>query len=96
MFLKYKQEASGYPDHIQSESDKDNYINEYYEKEGIYLDKNNIKFNSGLRSVMKLILNSFWGKFGMKTDKMLVKFINNLKDWYDLISNDEYVVHDVE
>ena len=96
MFLKYKQEASGYPEHVVTDKDKDNYIKEYFEKEGISLEKNNIKYNSGMRSVMKLILNSFWGKFGMKTDKMQVKFINNLKDWYELISNDEYVVHDVD
>jgi len=38
-------------------------------KQGIVLDKLDIKQNSGLRSVAKLCLNSFWGKFGQPLDK---------------------------
>ena len=49
LFLKYKQEASGYPDEVTSN----------LQKEGNRLASENIELNSGLRSVMKLILNSF-------------------------------------
>ena len=59
MFLKGKQEASGYPDEVKTEIEKDEYIKKYYEKEGVLLDKNNIKLNSGMRTVTKLMLNSF-------------------------------------
>ena len=69
MFLKYKQEASGFPEDVTSDQQKDDYISNYFEKEGVQLDKNNIKYNAGLRSVMKLMLNSFWGRFGMQTNK---------------------------
>ena len=59
LFLNYKQEASGLPDDVKTEEEIDSYIANYYEKEGIMLDKHNIKKNPGLRSVTKLMLNSF-------------------------------------
>ena len=61
-FLKKKLEASGYPDYVETEEDKENYIQTCYEREGVTLDKANIKKNPGLRSLAKLCLNSFWGK----------------------------------
>ena len=63
-FLKLKQEASGYPPHIKTEQEKDKYIQEYLDHEGILLDKESIVKNAGLRSLSKLALNSFYGKFG--------------------------------
>ena len=41
-FLKLKQEASGYPTHIKTEEEKQAYIQEYLDHEGILLDKNSI------------------------------------------------------
>ena len=35
-FLKLKQQASGYPSEIQTECEKDKYIAEYFEHEGIF------------------------------------------------------------
>ncbi|XP_063435835.1 uncharacterized protein LOC134716758 [Mytilus trossulus] len=59
LFLKIKQEASGFPPHCQTEEDKREYIRLYKEKEGIDLDYDSIKVNPGLRSLAKLCLNSF-------------------------------------
>lgn len=56
-FLKFKQEASGWPEWCTTQSDKDKYVRDYFEKEGIYLDPNNIKKNPGLRALAKLCLN---------------------------------------
>jgi hypothetical protein len=95
-FLKGKQEASGFPDNISTEKDKENYINDYYENEGILLDKQNIKFNSGMRSVTKLMLNSFWGRYAMNSNKMQVKFISKINEWYELITDDKYEIHDID
>jgi hypothetical protein len=47
MFLKLKQESSGYPFWVQSEEDKDRYIEDYRRVEGIALDKASISKNSG-------------------------------------------------
>ena len=61
MFLKIKQEASGYPKHCVTDEQKQRYIDEYYEHEGIRLDPNKIEYNPGLRWLAKLMLNSLWG-----------------------------------
>ncbi|GFQ82228.1 uncharacterized protein TNCT_105281 [Trichonephila clavata] len=69
LFLKIKQEASGYPKGCLSDQQKSEYIISYSEKENIYLDKNSINVNLGRRSVAKLALNSFWGRWGMNLNK---------------------------
>ena len=63
MYLKIKQEASGYPKHCVTDEQKQQYIDEYYEHEGIRLDPNKIEYNPGLRFLAKLSLNSLWGMY---------------------------------
>ena len=63
MYLKIKQEASGYPKHSVTDEQKQQYIDEYYEHEGIRLDPNKIEYNPGLRLLAKLALNSLWGTY---------------------------------
>ena len=65
-FLKFKQEASGPPDWIKTESDMNTYIQEYAQKEGVSLIRWNITKNPGLRALAKLCLNSFWDRFGQR------------------------------
>ena len=77
-FLKLKQQASGYPDHVHSEQDKDDYIEQYLIHEGILLDKNSIEKNPGLRSLSKLALNSFYGKFGQRNNMKQSQNFNEL------------------
>ena len=66
LFLKIKQEASGYPKHCVTDEQKQRYIDEYYEHEGIRLDPNKIEYNSGLRFLAKLMLNSLWGTYNLR------------------------------
>ena len=61
-FLKIKQESSGFPEGCDTEK-KQQYVNEYFEREGIRTDQNKIEKNTGLRALAKLMLNSFWGKY---------------------------------
>ncbi len=61
-FLKTKQEASGYPKECVTPEQRELYVSEYLEHEGIELDPDKIAHNPGLRSLAKLMLNSFWGK----------------------------------
>lgn len=96
MFLKYKEEASGFPDGIITEQEKDNYIEKFFEQEGITLDKDKIEYNAGIRSVMKLLLNSFWGRLGMQTNVSKVKYINNPDQWYKLIGTEQCVINDID
>lgn len=95
-FLKYKQEASGLPDNVTTNEEIQLYIDEYYEKEGILLEKENIAKNPGLRSVMKLMLNSFWGRFGMANNKSKIKFISQLSEWTSLITDSTKEVSNID
>ena len=63
LYLKRKQEASGYPKHCVTDEQKQRYIDEYYEHEGVRLDPDKIEYNSGLRWLAKLMLNSLWGTY---------------------------------
>eukprot|EP00732_Lithocolla_globosa_P000325 Lithocolla_globosa_v1_NODE_91_length_6522_cov_117.886655.p1 type:complete len:715 gc:universal NODE_91_length_6522_cov_117.886655:127-2271(+) len=84
-FLKLKQEASGYPTGCDTDERKNNYIKEYEKCMGIKLDKDNIKYNAGMRAVAKLCLNSLWGKFIQRLNQVQKKFVSNTCEFYDLI-----------
>ena len=71
MFLKIKQEANGYPEDCVTDEQKQRYIEEYYQHEGIRLDPNKIEYNPGLRALAKLALNSLWGMYNMITSTLV-------------------------
>ena len=83
-FLKLKQEASGFPQNVQSEELEREYVESYLKHEGIQLNIESIEKNSGLRSLAKLALNSFYGKFGQRTNMKQTKFLNDMSDFYNL------------
>lgn len=60
-FLKLKQEASGWPDWVETDADRRRYVEDYERTENIRLEPDKIEKNAGLRSLAKLMLNSFWG-----------------------------------
>ena len=61
-FLKIKQESSGFPEGCDTEEKKQEYMDEYYQREGVLMERNKIEKNPGLRALAKLMLNPFWGK----------------------------------
>ena len=93
-FLKLKQEASGYPPHIKTEQEKDKYIQEYLDHEGILLDKESIVKNAGLRSLSKLALNSFYGKFGQRTNMKKTVFIKDIKTLMNTLTDPSKLLMD--
>ncbi len=68
--FKMKSESDGYPDfvNIASEDAKDAYRRSFFEKEGIELNKDNMKVNPGMRAIAKLLCNALWGKWGERLD----------------------------
>ncbi|XP_078499011.1 uncharacterized protein LOC144828487 [Lissotriton helveticus] len=68
LFLRDKQEASGYPDWCTSQDAKQKYIDDYYAHEGIRLRSHLIEVNPARRQLAKLCLNSLWGKFAQRTN----------------------------
>lgn len=94
-FLKVKQEASGWPDWCVDEATKQNYVQQYFEKEGIWLDYDNIRENPGLRSLAKLMLNSFWGKFGQRTNLTQTKYTDDPVEFFGMMTSDQQEVKNV-
>ena len=91
--MKEKQHASGFPEYIQSEREKDDYIADYFKHEGILLDKESIEFNSGLRATIKFLLNALWGKLAETSNKIQYEPIFESSRWLELISNEQFKVH---
>jgi hypothetical protein len=50
-FLRIKLEASGWPENCRTQAEKDAYVEEIWQREGIRLDPTRIEFNPGLREV---------------------------------------------
>ena len=90
-----KQEASGWPDWCVDESDRQNYIQQYYEREGILLDYDKIAENPGLRSLSKLMLNSFWGKFGQRSNLVQTTYTDDPGQFFDMMTSDQQEVKDI-
>ena len=61
--------AAGYPDWARTEDQKQQYISQYNEREGIKLEPTMIRKTPGRKATAKLMLNSFWGKFGENLNK---------------------------
>jgi len=87
MFLKLKQESSGYPSWVQSEADKDKYIEDYRGAEGIALDNASISKNAGQRTLVKLKLNSMWGKWAQNQNKTQTTLVTSVKELYELLTS---------
>ena len=82
-----KQESSVYPSWVQSEENKEKYIEDYRRAEGIALDKASISKNAGQRTLAKLKLNSMWGKWAQNQIKPQTTIVNSEKEFYDLLTS---------
>ena len=89
-FLKIKQEASGFPAWVSSAADKDKYIKDYEDRQGIKLDKEKIGFNAGLRAIAKLCLNSLWGKFGQRLNMPKNEIISDKNSFNKIMFSDKF------
>lgn len=92
-FLKMKTEASGYPNWVKSEHDKDLYIENYYKNENIILDKNKIENNPGFRTLAKALLNYLYGKFGERGNKLKKAIVTSRDKLVKLVSNESLEIH---
>jgi hypothetical protein len=93
-FLKYKQEASGWPEWCVDDEKKFAYIQAYLKNESVLLDKESISKNPGLRSLSKLCLNSFWGKFGQRANltQTSVIYANEEAKFFEFVTDVTKVV----
>lgn len=84
-FLKMKQESSGYPSWCKTDEEKERYVKDYFDHEGILLDPKKIEKNEGMRSLSKLMLNSFWGKFGQRENQTKTTVTRDPKELFNLL-----------
>jgi hypothetical protein len=93
-FLKLKTEASGYPSWCVSEKDKQTYINNFYQNEGVRLDPDKIVYNSGLRLIGKAFLNNLWGRLGLRDNLPQTVFARTPERFFEVINDASNIVTD--
>ena len=94
-WLKIKQEASGWPKDDMSEESKQDYIQKYFEHEGIQLEYDKIEKNPGLRTLAKMMLNSMWGKFGQRLNKTQVQTFDDPQAFHRFLNTNTIQVQHV-
>ena len=95
-FAKIKLEASGYPKDCVTDEQKQWYVNDIFENQGIQLDPTKISYNPGLRILAKLMLNLFWGKFAQRSNLTKTKQIEDPQVFFDYLTSDEITVLDAD
>ncbi|KAI2644608.1 Mannan endo-1,4-beta-mannosidase [Labeo rohita] len=70
-FLQFKQESSEFPKDVVTDADKESYVRDYFEKEGIKLNLDKIELNPACSSIMKSILNSLCLHEGLPTTEIV-------------------------
>jgi len=68
-FMKMKAVASGYPTWVRTPADEVRYIESFWKREGIRLDRETINPNAAKRGLAKLCLNSMCGKLTERNDR---------------------------
>ena len=86
-FIKLKTEASGFPPTCVTEEDKQAFINDFYEKEGVLLEYDKIVFNPGLRLIAKSLLNNLWGRLGLKENIPQTTFVKDAEKFLQIIND---------
>ena len=65
------------------------YVNDIFENQGIQLDPAKISYNPGLHALAKLMLNSFWGKFAQRPNLTKTEQIDEPQVFFDYLTSDE-------
>ncbi|XP_055357527.1 uncharacterized protein LOC129602520, partial [Paramacrobiotus metropolitanus] len=94
-FLKIKMEASGWPSWCKTQKQKDAYIRQVKEREGIDLDPEAMIYDAGRRNVAKNCLNFLWGKLGQRDNFSVTKFLHKIKPYLDLVRSNAVEIQDV-
>ncbi|XP_071503752.1 uncharacterized protein [Diadema antillarum] len=108
-FLKVKQEASGWPSDCcfageeegapmpeDVRTNRERYVREYLEKEGVELDPERIKHNPGLRAVGKAALNCMWGKMGQRSNLARAEYFTQPGPFFERLTDDTREIIRVE
>jgi len=81
-FLKLKPEASGYPSWVRTPYDENLYIRQFYQSQGIQLNRDSIRYHAAKRGLAKFCLNSMWGKLTDRSNRTQTKLISDPHELY--------------
>lgn len=98
-FLKVKVEASGWPKCKEGEDEEQNcqqFINKYKQLYDIDLDRNNIKYNSGLRYISKLCLNNLWGRFALRNRLAKTEIVDDFGRFAEILNDHTVDVNSID
>ena len=93
-FLRYKQEASGYPKGCDTAEQRREYVDEYRINQGIQLRPERIRVNPGLKKTAKIALNSFYGKWGQRSNLPTRTYVASIGKFWYYLESEEFIVHD--
>lgn len=96
-WIKMKAEASGFPNWVSSDDDKERYVQTYFEETRaggcpIRLDKCAIRKDEISRNIAKNLLNSFYGKFAEKQNKEQAVVISDYSSLWNLANDDDKII----
>ena len=87
LFLKIKQESSGYPEDVLTDENKERYSEEYRRKEGILQEPDKIEYNEGRRTLAKICLNCTWGFWARKFHRKKKLLTHDPNSFYDFCTD---------
>ena len=93
-FLALKEQSSGFPSWVETEADKDTYIRDFYDRQGVKLDKSKVEKNPALRFIAKSYLNSLWGKMSQGVNKPKTRYIKTMADYCKIVNDPTLTVTD--
>ena len=92
LFARYVKQSSGWPrkyavTNADCVEQRRQYLDEYKQQEGIWLDYRQMRKKPGRKSTAKLMLNSFWGKFGELQNKFCLTQVTSPGELFDLLNS---------
>ena len=94
VFLKIKQESSGYLHWCKTGKDIEKFKSDYYQAERILLE--HVEKNKGMRAIAKIMLNSLWGKLAQRENLTRTEYISEPSKSFDLVTNPTKLVKNVD
>lgn len=82
-FYKIKTACGGWPKHVKTPEEKQEWLDDVNKSVGIDLKESDIKKNPGMKFVSKLCLNSLWGKFCQRNNLTQNRWLQNMDDFLD-------------
>uniref|UniRef100_A0A183C758 DNA-directed DNA polymerase n=1 Tax=Globodera pallida TaxID=36090 RepID=A0A183C758_GLOPA len=86
-FVGLKVQASGWPDGCVTEEQRQQYLDDFWQTEGIRLDPAKIAPNPGLRLIAKTLANSLWGKLAQRVGHTEVRYTRTPAEFHRLLED---------